>query len=107
MFVTAVAKHRGVTESTVRNGMGQGRLLDAERAKHENMVDDVASLDDVVRRLAQRIGQGKPVRPPIRAAQMQARQRVIETSNHRPLSEVSRAAGLTAARRREIELLSL
>jgi len=106
-FVTAVAKHRNVPESAVRNGMGQGRLLDAERAKRENMVDDVASLDDVVRRLAQRIGQGKPVRPPIRAAQMQARQRVIETSNHRPLSVVSRAAGLTAARRREIQLLSV
>lgn len=106
-FVAAVAKHRNVPESAVRNGMGQGRLLDAERAKRENMVDGIATLDAVVGKLAQGIGQDKPVRPLTRAARLQARQRVIEASDSRPSEEVSRAARFAAARRREIELLNL
>jgi ClpP class serine protease len=60
-FVAAVAKHRSVPESEVLRGMGAGRLLGAERAKHENMVDGIASFDEVVRKLAQHIGQGKMV----------------------------------------------
>lgn len=105
-FVAAVAKHRNVAESAVSHGMGQGRLLDADRAKHENMVDGVATLDDVVGRLEGCIGRGKPVRSPIRAAHCQARQCVIESSNHQPQGDVSRAVGLATVRRREIELLS-
>jgi signal peptide peptidase SppA len=54
-FVAAVAKHRAVPESAARNGMGEGRLLDAERAKREGMVVDTATIDEVVRKLAQRI----------------------------------------------------
>ena len=106
-FVLAIAKHRNVPEMLVRNGMGQGRLLDADRAMRENMVDGIATLDDVAGKLARRIGQGKLVRPSARATLLRATQRVIEASNHRPPGEVSRATGLTAARRREIELLSL
>lgn len=48
-------------ESAVRNGMGQGRLLDAERAKQEKMVDGIATLGDVAGKLARRIGQVQPV----------------------------------------------
>jgi ClpP class serine protease len=55
-FTRAVARNRGVALAKVRNGMGQGCLLDAERAKREGMVDDVATIDTVVRRLALRIG---------------------------------------------------
>ena len=66
-FVGAVAKHRNVTESAVRNGMGQGRLLDAQHAKREGMVDDIATIDEVMRRLAQRVDRSstKPVRMPV------------------------------------------
>ena len=105
-FAAAVAKHRNVPESAVRNGMGQGRLLDAERAKSESIVDGIATLDDVAGKLARRIGD-KPTRFSARSLQLQARQRVVEASNHRPPCEVSRAAGLAAARWREIELLDL
>lgn len=55
-FVAAVAKHRHVPEYAVRNGMGQGRLLGAEQARCENMVDGVAAIDLVVDRLGERIG---------------------------------------------------
>lgn len=89
-FVAAVAKHRNVPESAVRNGMGQGRLLDAERAKRESMVDGIATLDDVAGKLSRRVGQGKAVCSATVAAQLQARRRVVE-----------------ASRWREIELLNL
>lgn len=105
-FVAAVARHRDVPEPAVRNGMGQGRLLGAGSAKHENMVDGIASLNDVACQLARRVGD-KSARPSARSVQSQARQRVIEASSHRLPRDVLGAAGLAAARRREIELLSL
>ena len=48
MFVAAVAKHRGRRESTVRSGFGEGRLLTAQRALDEGMVDGIATLSDVL-----------------------------------------------------------
>ncbi|CAJ7358591.1 peptidase S49 [Burkholderia pseudomallei] len=57
-FTRGVAKNRGVDVATVREGMGEGRVLSASAAKSENMVDGVATFDDVVRKLAKAIGQG-------------------------------------------------
>ncbi|MBF3779556.1 S49 family peptidase [Burkholderia pseudomallei] len=57
-FTRGVAKNRGVDVATVREGMGQGRVLSASSAKAENMVDGVATFDEVVRKLAKAIGQG-------------------------------------------------
>lgn len=106
MFVRAVARNRAVDAATVRNGMGQGRLLDAERAMRENMVDGIATLDDVVRRLGQRIGQGKVANASRVAA---ARYREIGVLNRRPSSEPSRAmaAQRVVEHQRVIELLCL
>lgn len=106
MFVRSVARNRAVDAAAVRNGMGQGRLLDAERAKRENMVDGVATFDEVVGKLAQRIRQGKVANASRVAA---ARFREIDALNHRPSSEPSRAmaAQRVAARQRVIELLCL
>ena len=50
-FTKAVAKGRGVSIAQVRDGMGQGRVLGAEAALASNMVDGIASLDDVVRKM--------------------------------------------------------
>jgi signal peptide peptidase SppA len=58
-FTRSVAKNRNVDVAQVREGMGQGRVLSAQQAKAEGMVDDVATFDTVVRRLAKSIGQGK------------------------------------------------
>jgi len=106
-FVAAVAKYRNVPETAVRNGMGQGRLLDAERGKRENMVDDVATLDDVVGKLARRISRGTQARQVIPTAGLPARLRDLEALNRWPSGEVSRAVGLAAIRQREIALLNL
>lgn len=50
-FTKAVAKGRGVSIAHVRDGMGQGRVLGADAAFASNMVDGIATLDDVVRKM--------------------------------------------------------
>lgn len=47
-FVAAVARHRGVSSTTVRNGFGQGRVVRAKEAVAEGMADRVASLNKVL-----------------------------------------------------------
>lgn len=51
MFVSDVAKGRGVTEATVRNGYGEGRSIDAIKAKAEGMIDGVATMETVLKRM--------------------------------------------------------
>ena len=51
-FVAAVARGRGVSASTVRNGFGQGRMVGPQVAVDEGMADSVATLEQVVRREA-------------------------------------------------------
>jgi len=50
-FTKAVARGRGVPIAQVREGMGQGRVIGAEAAQSEGMVDGVATFDDVVRKM--------------------------------------------------------
>ncbi|HEX7913911.1 MAG TPA: S49 family peptidase [Paraburkholderia sp.] len=59
-FARAVARNRGVDAATVRHGFGQGRVLGARAAKDAVMVDDIAIFDDVVGKLARRIGPARP-----------------------------------------------
>ncbi len=60
-FCKGVARGRGVPISQVRNGMGQGRVLGAEAAIEQNMVDGVATLDDAIRKI---LRNGKPQTKP-------------------------------------------
>ena len=50
-FTKGVARGRGVPIAQVRDGMGQGRVLGADAAVTQNMVDGVATFDDVVRKM--------------------------------------------------------
>jgi len=50
-FTKAVAKGRGVSISQVRDGMGQGRVLGADAALAENMVDGIMTFDDVIKKM--------------------------------------------------------
>lgn len=50
-FTQAVARGRGVPIAQVRDGMGQGRVLGADAALAQRMVDGVATFDDVVRKM--------------------------------------------------------
>lgn len=50
-FTSAVAKGRGVSIAQVRDGMGQGRVLGAQAALAEKMIDGVMTFDDLVRKM--------------------------------------------------------
>lgn len=50
-FVKAVATGRGVAQKTVREGMGMGRVVGADEAVSQNMIDGVATFDEVVSKL--------------------------------------------------------
>ncbi len=51
MFISDVAKGRGVTEAAVRNGYGEGRALMAGEAKAAGLVDGIATMETVLKRL--------------------------------------------------------
>ena len=50
-FSKAVAKGRGVPIAQVRNGMGQGRVLGADAALEQKMVDGIVTLDEAIRKM--------------------------------------------------------
>lgn len=52
MFTKAVAKGRGVGIDQVRDGMGQGRVLQADSALQAGMIDGVATFAEVVKKMA-------------------------------------------------------
>jgi signal peptide peptidase SppA len=58
LFVAGVASGRGVTEATVRNNFGQGRMATAREAVQRGMADRVATLQQVVQRLLNGDGPG-------------------------------------------------
>jgi signal peptide peptidase SppA len=59
-FVGDVAKNRGTTPASVRDGYGQGRVVSATQALEQGMIDRIATLDDIVSRLASSKGGQKP-----------------------------------------------
>lgn len=48
MFVSAIAKHRGVKPAEVRENYGKGRALTAKQALEVGMIDRIATLDEVL-----------------------------------------------------------
>ncbi|WP_200893850.1 S49 family peptidase [Xanthomonas sp. GPE 39] len=53
-FTKAVAKGRGQPIASVRDGMGQGRVLGADAALGQKMVDGIATFDDVIAMMQKR-----------------------------------------------------
>jgi signal peptide peptidase SppA len=54
-FVKAVAAHRGDTQTNVRNGYGEGRVLGAEQSVKAKLADRIGTFEDAVARLSTRI----------------------------------------------------
>lgn len=52
MFVTSVARGRGVRANDVRNGYGEGRVVGAQEAMQLGMADRIATLDETIQRFA-------------------------------------------------------
>lgn len=50
-FSKGVAKARGVSIDAVRSGMGQGRVLGADAALAQNMVDGLLTFDQVIKKM--------------------------------------------------------
>ena len=46
-FIDAVARHRGVRSTDVRNGFGEGRVVGAKRAMELGMIDRVLTMDQL------------------------------------------------------------
>ena len=76
-FTKAVARGRGAPLSQVRDGMGQGRVLGADAALAANMVDGIATFDDVVKKMRSQAKLSTTAKP--RASRLAFAQRVIET----------------------------
>jgi signal peptide peptidase SppA len=49
-FIKTVARNRGVSQATVREGFGQGRSVDGEEAVALGMADSTGTLEDVLNR---------------------------------------------------------
>lgn len=56
LFVSAVAHQRGVTADEVKNGFGQGRVVLAQEAVRQGMVDRVETLEQTLQRLSVETG---------------------------------------------------
>lgn len=76
-FTNAVAKGRDVPIAAVRDGMGQGRVLGADAALAEKMVDGVMPLADVIRKMQR---DAKAASRPNRSAQMNREIDALELS---------------------------
>lgn len=59
-FTKAVARGRGVPIAQVRDGMGQGRVLGADAALAQNMVDGIATFDEVLNKMRRNAKAAKP-----------------------------------------------
>ena len=70
-FTKFVSKGRGVPVGQVRDGMGQGRVLGADAALAEKMVDGIGTFDDVVKKLSKAIKQPAAARGASRLAAAQ------------------------------------
>ncbi|KVC62694.1 peptidase S49 [Burkholderia ubonensis] len=92
-FTKAVARNRGVPVATVRDGMGQGRVLGAQAAKDAGMVDDIATFDDVIRRMSKNLRQSAKAKAADFLAAPQAQPAVTE------------GMGRIACRRRLLDLI--
>lgn len=70
-FVAAVSRNRDVKPSDVRNGLGEGRVLTAERAVEEGLADRIATLDTVLMELG--VDQGTLIESRARAEKARTR----------------------------------
>lgn len=113
-FVKAVARGRGVGVDAVRSGMGQGRVLGAQDALAENMVDGIATFDDVVKKMqragrqSSKAGAAVIVDEPQAAAPAVVGEAAPEaTATEAPATAAPTVdhAAIAAARARNIELL--
>ena len=99
-FVNDVAAGRGVSVAAVRNGFGEGRTLSAGPAMAAGMIDQIATLDETIARVAAQ----PPLRRRTAAAARRSRQvaRALALGSREPpptRAQSARARRLRAAQR--------
>lgn len=102
-FTKGVSKGRKVSIDKVRNGMGQGRVLGADQAMAEGMIDGVMTFDDVVRKMSKAIRSGTGNGA---SAELIGTDVAAEVEEVVPLAADNHALR-AAARARELEIASL
>jgi ClpP class serine protease len=80
-----------VSDATVRDGYGQGRLLGAEDALAAGMVDSIGTLDDVIGELATHAGAAASA---IRSTQATRQEPRIAATRQEPLDDWHRRVAL-------------
>lgn len=70
-FTRDVAKGRKTSAEAVRAGMGEGRVLGAQAAKEQGMVDGVMTFDQVVAHMQRTMRAAAPARSALAAARME------------------------------------
>lgn len=78
-FVRTVARNRGTTISAVRDGFGQGRMVDAPSAIDQGMADKIGTLEDTLNRFG--ASQFQPAKKA--GASADARRRALELAHGR------------------------
>jgi signal peptide peptidase SppA len=63
-FTGDVGRGRGVQASTVRKGFGEGRVLDADAAKTEGLIDRIATMDETLARVTHSTSRGHAAETP-------------------------------------------
>lgn len=76
-FTKGVAKSRGVGIDQVRDGMGQGRVLGADAALEQKMVDGIMTFDDVVKKMQKDMRAARSA-PPAAKSRLAAAERDLE-----------------------------
>lgn len=102
-FVDAVARGRGVAAGTVRNGMGQGRVLGARQALAEKMVDGVLTLEQLIAQMRDGKRRGLPASSKQQAGARRRQLQMLELEN----PTASQLAVFNRGRRREAELSAM
>lgn len=106
-FTNAVAKGRSVPIAQVRDGMGQGRVLGADDALAQNMVDGVMPFADVVKKMQRDAKTSRAARGAMASEVDVGSVEATAIEGVTAESATDQLARLNAGRRRELDLLAL
>lgn len=100
-FVKSVARNRKDTQTAVREGYGQGRMVNAQAAVKANLVDRIATFDQVIGELQAKMSGRSSARAEAPAAEL------VAAAPEAPAKPAQAAVQTSASRLRDIELLNL
>ena len=100
-----MARGRGVSVEAVRKNMGQGRMLRGDAARTAEMINGVATFDEVVNRMQGTVRGVSPApqRQPAGRSALRAAQNELALLDDAP----AQMRNSVAALRREVQLLAL